>query len=99
MNRRELLGLFGVGVIAGRMPGLQDQALAFSALDHIEFYVSDIEKSRDFFVRVFGNTLRMRNNKRYLKLGSTYMSIELPRANNELKVDHVSVAIRHLDMP
>jgi len=99
MNRRDLLGLFGAGVFVIRQPVAQDQTPAFSALDHIEFYVSNVEKSRDLLVRVFGNTLRNRNNKRYLKLGATYMAFEQPRANGELKVDHVSAAIKQLDMP
>src|SRR6185369_3313137 len=100
MNRREMLGLVGAGVLVVRRPGLQEQAPQFSALDHIEFYVSNVEKSRDFFVRVFGNTLLSRNNKRYLKLGATYMAFEQPRsANGEIKVDHVSVAIKGLEMP
>jgi catechol 2,3-dioxygenase-like lactoylglutathione lyase family enzyme len=101
MNRRDLLGLFGAGVLAARPPRPQDPLPlpVFSALDHIEFYVSNVEKSRDFFVRVFGNTLRNRNNKRYLKLGATYMAFELPRGNSEIKVDHTSLAIKGLDMP
>jgi catechol 2,3-dioxygenase-like lactoylglutathione lyase family enzyme len=99
MNRRELLGLFGAGVITARQPAAQEPALTFNALDHIEFYVSNVEKSRDFFVRVFGNTLLNRNNKRYLRLGATYMAFELPRANSEIKVDHTSIAIKGLEMP
>jgi catechol 2,3-dioxygenase-like lactoylglutathione lyase family enzyme len=99
MNRRALLGFFGAGALILRRPGAEDQIPAFSALDHIEFYVSSVEKSRDFFVRIFGNTLRSRNNKRYLKLGATYMAFEQPRANAEIKVDHTSVAIKGLDMP
>ena len=71
----------------------------FAALDHIEFYVSNVEKSRDLFVRIFGNTLKNRNGKRYLKLGSAYMAFETPRANGGIRVDHFSVAVRHLDMP
>jgi catechol 2,3-dioxygenase-like lactoylglutathione lyase family enzyme len=101
MNRRDWLGLFGAGMLAVRPTVAQDQLPlpAFSALDHIEFYVSNVEKSRDFFVRVFGNTLRSRNNKRYLKLGATYMAFEQPRANAEIKVDHTSIAIKGLEMP
>ena len=99
MNRRDLLGFFGAGALILRRPGAEDQKPAFSALDHIEFYVSNVEKSRDFFVRIFGNTLRSRNNKRYLKLGTTYIAFEQPRANGEIKVDHTSVAIKGLDMP
>jgi len=101
MNRRDLLGIFGAGVLAVGRPRVQDRLPlpAFSGLDHIEFYVSNVEKSRDFFVRVFGNTLRNRNAKRYLKLGATYMAFELPRGNGEIRVDHTSVAIKGLDMP
>jgi len=99
MNRRDMLGLFGAGALVIGRPGAEDPIPAFSALDHIEFYVSNVEKSRDFFVRIFGNTLRSRNNKRYLKLGATYMAFEQPRANGEIRVDHTSIAIKGLDMP
>ena len=98
ITRRDLLGFFGASALILRRPGQEDPTPAFSALDHIEFYVSNVEKSRDFFVRIFGNTLLSRNNKRYLKLGSTYMAFEQPRANGEIKVDHTSVAIKGLDM-
>ena len=98
ITRRDLLGLFGAGVFVVRQPVAQDQTPAFSALDHIEFYVSSVEKSRDFYVRVFGNTLRSRNNKRYLKLGTTYMAFEQPRTSGEIKVDHTSLAIKGLEM-
>jgi catechol 2,3-dioxygenase-like lactoylglutathione lyase family enzyme len=99
MNRRELMTVFGAGVLAVRRLTAQEQALTYSALDHIEFYVSNAEKSRDFFVRIFGNTLLNRNNKRYLKLGASYMAFEQPRANGEIKVDHTSIAIKGLEMP
>jgi len=104
MNRRELLA--GFGAFALPWPIAQEPALQLSRLDHIEFYVSNVEKSRDFFVRVFGGgtplqrTLLSRNNKRYLKLGESYMAFEQPRgSNSEIKVDHVSVSIKGLDMP
>lgn len=102
VNRRELLGLLGTAAFTVPAPVAQEQAPEFSALDHIEFYVSNLDKSRDFFVRVFGNTLlkNRTDTKRYLKLGVTYMAFEQPRGNdNEIKVDHVSVAIKRLEMP
>ena len=101
VSRRELFGWFGAGLLSARGFAVpQGQAPEFAALDHVEFYVSNVEKSRDFFVRIFGNTLRSRNGKRYLKLGSTYMAFELPRgAGGEIKVDHFSVAVKRLEMP
>ena len=98
IRRREALGLFGAGLFAGRELAAQSQEPEFGALDHIEFYVSDVEKSRDFFVRIFGNTLKSRGAKRYLKLGSTYMAFEAPRGNGAgIRVDHFSVAVKRLD--
>ena len=99
LNRRQLLGLFGGALLPGRILVRQEQGPEFAKLDHFEFYVSNAEKSRDFFVRLFGSDLLSRNNKRYLKLGSSYMAFETPRANGAPgQVDHVSLSIRNLDM-
>src|SRR5258705_3221888 len=100
MQRREVLRLFVAGLVAARTARAQDQPIQFAGLDHIEFYVSNVEKSRDFFVRIFGNTLKNRAPKRYLKLGSTYMAFEPPRGSGTAsRVDHFSVAIKNLNMP
>jgi catechol 2,3-dioxygenase-like lactoylglutathione lyase family enzyme len=99
INRRELLGTVVASLLAREGFARQSANPEFAALDHIEFYVSNVEKSRDFFVKVFGNTLKNRNGKRYLKLGSTYMAFEAPRGNSGIRVDHFSVAVKRLDMP
>jgi catechol 2,3-dioxygenase-like lactoylglutathione lyase family enzyme len=101
LTRRAALYAIGAGVLAAARPSAQDASLEFDAIDHIEFYVSQVERSRDFFAAVFGNTL-LKNasaSKNYLKLGSTYMAFERPRtAGGPLVTDHVSVAIRNIDM-
>lgn len=99
VNRRELLLLLGAGVLSTPSLATQDPAPQFAALDHFEFYVSDGEKARDFYTKIFGNTLLLRNGKRYLKLGSAYMAFEPPRANATAgQFDHVSASIKNLDM-
>jgi catechol 2,3-dioxygenase-like lactoylglutathione lyase family enzyme len=100
VSRRELLGILALGFLRGPRLAAQTPEPVFMALDHIEFYVSNAEKSRDFFVSIFGNTLRNRGAKRYLKLGSTYMAFEPPRGNAAAgQMDHFSIAIQKLDMP
>ena len=100
ISRRALLRLAGIGLLSNRSLSAQDEEPRFASLDHIEFYVSDVLKSRDFFARIFGTTLKVRTPKRYLKLGATYMAFEPPRGNNLAgRVDHVSVAVRNLEMP
>jgi len=99
ISRRESLWLLGAGALSARSLFAQEQTPQFAALDHFEFYVSDGEKARDFYTKIFGNTLLLRGAKRYLKLGSTYMAFEPARGNFKAgQVDHVSAAIRNLDM-
>src|SRR5262245_30462142 len=51
IGRREMLACLGAGMLSARQLFAQTGTPEFTALDHIEFYVSNVEKSRDFFVR------------------------------------------------
>ena len=89
-------------MVAATRLSAQDVALEFDGVDHVEFYVSQVERTRDFFAALFGNTV-LKNaaaSKSYLKLGASYMAFERPRtAGGPLTTDHVSVAIRNIEMP
>jgi catechol 2,3-dioxygenase-like lactoylglutathione lyase family enzyme len=101
MTRREALYAVGAGIFAAARPSAQAPSLDLAGVDHIEFYVSQPERTRDFFAALFGNTV-LRNAsaaKRYVKIGAAYVAFERPRtAGGPLITDHVSVAIRNLDM-
>ena len=100
-TRREALSAIGIGMFAAARPLAQDTRPEFDAVDHVEFYVSQVERSRTFFASVFGRTL-LRNAsaaKSYLKIGSAYLAFERPRtAGGPLVTDHVSLAIRNIEM-
>jgi catechol 2,3-dioxygenase-like lactoylglutathione lyase family enzyme len=99
LSRRQALGF--LGMLAPRLLHAQAARLEFAAIDHVEFYVSDVDKSRDFFVRLFGNTVlkNAAGSKKYIRLGAAYIAFERPRtADGEIAVDHFSCAIRNLDM-
>src|SRR5262249_42721788 len=100
-RRRDMLKTLAVVVGSPKFLGTQERGLQFTRIEHIEFYVSNVEASRDFFARVFGNTI-LRNSttpKRYLKLGASYMAFETQRAGAPAaRVDHVSASIRMIDM-
>jgi catechol 2,3-dioxygenase-like lactoylglutathione lyase family enzyme len=91
INRRETLRMLGASALALRLRP-QEAPLHFAALDHLEFFVSDIQRSLAFYTRVFGNQLWKNNRtaRRYLKLGSTYIAIE---QGPELRVDHFCAGI------
>src|SRR5436190_12479790 len=90
INRRDALRLLGAGAFASRIT--PQASLHFGALDHLEFFVSDIQRSLAFYTRVFGNQLWKNNRtaRRYLKLGSTYIALE---QGPELRVDHFCAGI------
>jgi catechol 2,3-dioxygenase-like lactoylglutathione lyase family enzyme len=100
-TRREALFAIGAGTLSAVHLSAQDASLEFDAVDHIEFYVSQVERTRNFFASVFGGTL-LKNasaSKSYIRIGSAYLAFERPRtAGGPLTTDHVSIAIRHIDM-
>jgi catechol 2,3-dioxygenase-like lactoylglutathione lyase family enzyme len=101
VTRRQALYTIGAGLLAAARPSAQAASLEFDAVDHIEFYVSQVERTRDFFATVFGNTLLKNASaaKSYVQIGSAYLAFERPRtAGGPLTTDHVSVAIRNIEM-
>ena len=89
MDRRTVLGLLGAGAFVARA----EAGLRFTGLDHVEFWASDVERSRDFYARVFGGVV-MKNNKttrRYIRLGNAYIAID--KGPDAGRVDHFCAGI------
>jgi len=101
--RRTALALLGAGAWAGRAAAAEEAPLRFTGLDHVEFWASDVEKSRDFYARIFGNAV-MKNNKttrRYLQLGSAYIAIDTSagaKGADAGRVDHFCTGIPSFDI-
>src|SRR6202035_4042010 len=90
ISRRHALGILA----AAPCVGAADPTLTFTALDHVEFFASDVIKSTAFYATVFGNTV-LKNNKttrRYVKLGSAYIAIETA-GQAGIRVDHFCAGI------
>jgi catechol 2,3-dioxygenase-like lactoylglutathione lyase family enzyme len=100
-TRREALHAIAAGMFLAAHQSAQAASLEFDAVDHVEFYVSQVERARNFFAAVFGNTL-LKNasaSKSYVRIGSAYLAFERPRTTGGLlTTDHVSVAIRNIEM-
>lgn len=100
-SRRDVLrnmSAASLAALAARPASAAEAPPHFSALDHIEFSVSDLTQSVSFYARIFGNDLykNKRAEKRYLKLGPTYLGIDHGTA--PLRVDHHSVGIAGFDI-
>ncbi len=95
-NRREVLEIVVAFTAADRIKAAET-GLHFAALDHVEFTVSDVEKSLAFYTRIFGNTV-MKNNKttrRYIRLGSAYIALDTAA---QIRVDHFCAGIDGFDV-
>ncbi|HLI86128.1 MAG TPA: VOC family protein [Bryobacteraceae bacterium] len=87
IGRRHALGMLGFAGLAARALPAAVRAPRFTAIDHVEFNVSDPEKSIAFYARVFGNTV-LKNNRttrRYLKLGPAFIAMD---RGSQIHVDH-----------
>ncbi len=97
LGRRDALGLL-TALWAARGVRAADAPLRFAALDHVEFTVSDVEKSLAFYVRIFGGANVMKNNqttRRYIKLGSAYIALDKAA---QIRVDHFCAGIDGFDV-
>ena len=71
LTRRQALYAVGATALSAARLSAQPTAFDFDAIDHVEFYVSQVERTRDFFARIFGNTLLKNASaaKSYVKVG------------------------------
>jgi catechol 2,3-dioxygenase-like lactoylglutathione lyase family enzyme len=97
LRRREALGMLGASALVVRRAIAADAApLHFTALDHVEFLVSDAGASAAFYALVFGNTV-LKNNKttrRYVKIGASYLAMD----KGQVHVDHFCAGIPGFDV-
>jgi catechol 2,3-dioxygenase-like lactoylglutathione lyase family enzyme len=93
MRRRDALTLLGAGAWTAGYVRAAQPVLDFSAVDHLEFFVSDIQRSLAFYTSIFGSSV-LKNNRtprRYLQLGSAFIAIE---QGDPVRVDHICAGAR-----
>jgi catechol 2,3-dioxygenase-like lactoylglutathione lyase family enzyme len=91
-GRRYALRMLSLVGLTARAGSAANVALRFTTLDHVEFNVSDVEKSVAFYAQIFGNTV-LKNNRttrRYLKLGPAFIAMD---RGQEIHVDHFCAGI------
>jgi catechol 2,3-dioxygenase-like lactoylglutathione lyase family enzyme len=74
--RREVLTMFGAGALAARTIFAAGEPFPFTGLDHVTLTVSDMDKSVNFYTRLFGNTvLKDKEGSHYVKVGPAYVAM------------------------
>ena len=90
--RRDALQMLGFAGLGARALWAANEAPRFTTIDHVEFNVSDVEKSVVFYSRIFGSTIlkNSRTTRRYLKLGPAFIAMD---RGPEIHVDHFCAGI------
>jgi catechol 2,3-dioxygenase-like lactoylglutathione lyase family enzyme len=74
--------------------------MEFASLDHVEAFVRDVSKTRDFLVRLFGVELKRRDGKKYLRLGDSYLAFEPFGVDKSgYAINQVAISIKRLQIP
>src|SRR5690242_481477 len=97
-NRREALRVLGAGALAPRVSVAAGPALRTASLDHVEFLVSDVQKSLKFYTRVFGVTVLKNNrtSRRYVKLGPAFIAFD--QGQQPGRVDHFCAGVEGFEI-
>ncbi len=92
-----LLGVFIFCMCPGITTAQIPDEPEYASIDHIEFFVTDLERSLKFYTRLFGNDLWKNNQteRRYLVLGNSYMAVE---QRDAARVDHVCFGVNDFDI-
>lgn len=92
-----MLALLCAGSLAARRARAAEAPFRYAAVDHVETFVPDVQKSVTFYTRIFGNTVlkNRRTTRRYLQLGSAYLAMDQGQAPG---VDHVCASIDGFDI-
>lgn len=89
MSRRDLvqgLALLAAGSGTASAAGFQG-----NSVNHISLYVSNLQRSTDFYQRVFGCTVNKREGNNQLVFGKNFLVLR--PANPPGKVDHFAIGV------
>lgn len=77
------------------------QSPDYIGIDHVEFFVADLERSLDFYTKVFGAELwkNKQTERRYLRLGQSYLALEARElAADAPHIDHICFGAGSFDI-
>jgi catechol 2,3-dioxygenase-like lactoylglutathione lyase family enzyme len=89
MSRRDLvqgLALMAAGAGTASAAGFQG-----NSVNHISLYVSNLQRSTDFYQKVFGCTVNKREGNNQLMFGKNFLVLR--PGNPAAKVDHFSIGV------
>lgn len=101
LSRRELIQGLTMLVAAGQSSAAdvaQDQTLTAKGIDHVSVFVSDLERSAQFYQSLFSlKPLGQDKEHSILRLGRQRVIVSLRQASPHGMIDHFGVAVENFD--
>src|SRR5215468_2721302 len=89
MSRRQLVQ--GLALLAAGSSTAQAAGFQGNSVNHISLQVSNLQRSTDFYQRVFGCTVNKRDGNNQLMFGKNFLVLR--PGNPAAKVDHFSIGV------
>jgi catechol 2,3-dioxygenase-like lactoylglutathione lyase family enzyme len=89
MSRRDLVQ--GLAVLAAGSATATAAGFQGSSIHHVSLYVSNLERSTEFYQRAFGCTVNKRDGNNQLMFGKNYLVLR--PGTPPAKVDHLSIGV------
>ena len=89
MSRRTLIQ--GLAVLAAGSTAAEAAGFQGNSINHISLYVSNLQRSTDFYQRVFGCTVNKRDGNNQLMFGKNFLVLR--EGKPPAKVDHFAIGV------
>jgi catechol 2,3-dioxygenase-like lactoylglutathione lyase family enzyme len=78
-------------------PSRAQSAPEYASIDHVEFFVTDLDRALAFYTKLFGSDLwkNNRTERRYLRLGASYLALE---QQDSVRIDHLCFGVEDFDI-
>ena len=91
LSRRDLVQ--GLALLAAGSSTMSAAGFQGKSINHVSLYVSDVQKSSDFYQRVLGCTVNKRDGSNQLMFGKHFLVLRTGKPAG--KVDHIAVGIEN----
>ena len=89
LSRRELVQ--GLAVLAASAGTVSAAGFQGNGINHVSLYVNDLQRSTDFYQRVFGCSVNKRDGNNQLTLGKGFLVLRPGKPPG--KVDHIAIGV------
>src|SRR5712692_2475039 len=89
LSRRDLVQ--GLALLAAGSGTVSAAGFQGNSINHVSLYVNDLQRSTDFYQRVFGCTVNKRDGNNQLMFGKNFLVLR--PGNPAAKVDHFAIGV------